>query len=361
MANNLTTTNACVPNIQSCGEIFSAEEREQIDSIKQALDLTDSVTAVEYGIGCQRRLAEFADKVLDNSGKGSADTAELLTVLLNEIKSLDTGGVIRDTFWARIPFIGSLARKTRKLKKRFAKARIRIERLEQQLECSRMELMRGAELFDILGQENAKCFRQLTIYIQAGKEQLEYLRTTAIPKLSAEVQQQNDPMSAQLLNGFEENLSRFENRLNDLELSRTIALQSAPQMKLIQTGNSVMAQKIQSAVLNTIPIWKNQFAAAVGLADQTSFYKTQRRLDKMTNEMVRRNAELLRQSAIQTASESRRSWVDTESLKKANDSLIRVIEETMQLNHESTLQHRQAEAELDRIDRSLQSVLSQVR
>ena len=168
-------------------------------------------------------------------------------------------------------------------------------------------------------------------------------------------------MSAQLLYGFEENLTRFESRLNDLELSHTIALQSAPQMNLIQTGNSVMAQKIQSAVLNTIPIWKNQFAAAVGLADQTSFYKTQRQLEKMTNSMVRRNAELLRQSAIQTASESRRSGIDTSSLKKANESLIRVIEETMQLNRESTMQHRQAEAELGRIDRRLQNALSQVR
>ncbi|MGN0682700.1 MAG: toxic anion resistance protein [Oscillospiraceae bacterium] len=283
---------------------FTAEERCRIDQIKQELDLTDSAAAVEYGIGCQRQLAEFADRVLDNSGKGSTDTAEQLQALLEEIKAMDAGIVFKDTFWARIPIIGSRARRMKKLKKRFSKARIRIERLEQELERSRTELLRGAEFFDILGQENAKCFRQLTIYIQAGKEQIEYLRTTAIPKLTAEVQRQNDPMSAQLVYGFEENLTRFENRIHDLELSRTIALQSAPQMKLIQSGNSVMAQKIQSAVLNTIPIWKNQFAAAVGLTEQTAIYKTQRQLDKMTNEMVRRNAEMLRQSAVQSTSES---------------------------------------------------------
>ncbi|MGN1423764.1 MAG: toxic anion resistance protein [Oscillospiraceae bacterium] len=340
---------------------FSPEERRQIDLIKSELDLTDSVTAVEYGIGCQRTLAEFSDRVLENSGRGSADTAEQLQALIDEIKALDAGAVFKDNFWARLPFFGSRARRMRKLKKRFSKARIRIERLEQQLERSRMELLRGAELFDMLGQENAKCFRQLTIYIQAGTEQLEYLRNTALPKLSAEVQRQDDPMAAQLVYGFEENLARFENRIHDLELSRTIALQSAPQLKLIQSTNTVMALKIQSAVLNTVPIWKNQFAAAVGLTDQTAVYKTQRELDRMTNTMVRRNAEILRQSAVQTASESRRSGIDAESLKKANDSLIRVIEETLQLNRESTIKHRQAEAELGRIEHELRNALSQVK
>lgn len=238
---------------------------------------------------------------------------------------------------------------------------VRIERLEQQFDRSRVELLRGAELFDMLGQENAKCFRQLTLFIQAGSEQLEYHRTVTIPKLSAEVQRQNDPMAAQLLYGFEENLARFESRIHDLELSRTIALQSAPQMKLIQSGNSVMAQKIQSAVLNTVPVWKNQFAAAVGLTEQTAVYKTQREIDRVTNAMVRRNAEILRQSAAQTAAESRRSGIDTEALNKANDSLIRVIEETLQLNRESTMKHRQAEAELGRIEHQLKNALSQVR
>lgn len=351
--------------IQSAAETstltFTAEERQQIDQIKSGLDLTDSVTAVEYGIGCQRTLAEFADRVLENSGKGSADTAEQLQHLIGEIKALDAGVVFRDTFWARLPLIGSRARRMKKLKKRFSKARIRIERLEQQLDRSRVELLRGAELFDMLGQENAKCFRQLTLYIQAGNEQLEYHRTITIPKLSDEVQRQNDPMAAQLLYGFEENLARFESRIHDLELSCTIALQSAPQMKLIQSGNSVMAQKIQSAVLNTVPVWKNQFAAAVGLTEQTAVYKTQREIDRVTNAMVRRNAEILRQSAAQTAAESRRSGIDTEALNKANDSLIRVIEETLQLNRESTMKHRQAEAELGRIEHQLKNALSQVR
>ena len=249
---------------------LSAEERTETDRIKQELDLSDSVTAAEYGIGCQRRLAEFADRILESSGRGAEETTYCLNTLLGEIKSLDSGSAFRDTFWARIPLIGCRARRMRKLKKQFSRARVRIESLEQQLERSRMELLRGAEYFDILAQDNAKCFREITLYIRAGKEQLEFLRTDTVPKLSAEVQSSCDPMSAQILYGFEENLSRFENRLHDLELSRTIALQSAPQMKLIQSGNVVMAQKIQSAVLNTIRIWKNQFAAAVGLKDRKS-------------------------------------------------------------------------------------------
>lgn len=344
--------------IQSASGEFSAEERQQIAEIRQDLDLTDSVTAVEYGIGCQRKLAEFADRILDNSGKGAADTTEQLTALLGEIKSLDPGAAFRNGFLAKIPVIGSRARRVRKLKKRFTKAKIRIEILEQQLERSRMELLRGAELFDILGQENARCFRQLTLYIQAGTEQLKFLRNEVVPKLSAQAERTSDPMSAQQVFGYEENLARFESRLHDLELSRTIALQSAPQIKLIQTGNSVMAQKIQSAVLNTVPVWKNQFAAAVGLNDQTEFYKTQRRLDRMTNKMVQQNAELLRQSAVRTATEAKRSSIDSEALRSANAELIRAIEETLKLNRESKLQNHQAEAELEIIDRKLKNALS---
>ena len=336
---------------------LSAEERTETDRIKQELDLSDSVTAAEYGIGCQRRLAEFADRILENSGRGAEETTYCLNALLGEIKSLDSGSAFRDTFWARIPLIGCRARRMRKLKKQFSRARVKIEFLEQQLERSRMELLRGAEYFDILAQDNAKCFREITLYICAGKEQLEFLRTDTVPKLSAEVQSSCDPMSAQILYGFEENLSRFENRLHDLELSRTIALQSAPQMKLIQSGNVVMAQKIQSAVLNTIPIWKNQFAAAVGFNDQAEFYKTRRRLDRMTNKMVQRNAELLRQSAVQTAAESLRGGIDSEALSRANSELIRAIEETMRLNQESKSRNRRAEEELEIIDRQLKNAM----
>lgn len=340
---------------------FTPAEREQIDKIKQELDLTNSVSSVEYGIGCQRQLAEFADKVLENSSKGITDTSELLQALVGEIKGLDTGGTIKNTFWSRLPIIGSRARRMKKLKKRFSKAKVRIELLENELERSRVELLRSAELFNVLIKENAKCFRQLNVYIQAGKERLERIKSTEIPQLTAEIQRKNDPMSAQALNDYETNLAQFENRLQDLEISRTIALQSAPQMKIIQSGNAVMAQKIQSAVLNTIPVWKNQYATAVGLSEQTSVYKTQREIDKVTNAMIQRNAELLRQSAVQTAVESRRGGIDTNALKRANDNLVAVIEETLQLNRESAAKHRQAETDLNIIEHRLQEALSQVK
>ncbi len=340
---------------------FSPQERGKIEKIKKDLDLTDSITIVEFGIGCQRKLAEFADRVIENFCHGNTDTTEQLQALIGEIKGLDAGLVLKDSFWARIPIIGSRARKMKKLKKRFTKSRIRIERLEQDLERSRMDLLKGSELLEMMSRENTLCFRELTLYIQAGKEQLEHIKAEVLPKLQEEAETRQDPMAAQLVNSFRDNLAHFDNRICDLELSRTVALQLAPQIKIIQTGNNVMAQKIQSAVLNTIPIWKNQFAAAVGLDDQTRFYKTQHDLDKMTNAMVRRNAEILRQNAIQTAAERRRNGIDVEALRGANDSLIRVIEDTLRLNQESSMKHRQAEAELTRIERQLKEALSQVK
>lgn len=340
---------------------FSAEERGKIEKIKEELDLNDSITTVEFGIGCQRKLAEFSERIIENFCRGSTDTAEQLQALIGEIKALDADLVLKDGFWARIPIIGSRARRIGKLKRRFAKSRIRIERLEQDLERSRMELLKGSEILEMMSRDNTQCFRELTLYIQAGKEKSEHIRAQVLPKLQEEAKKREDPMAAQLVNGFRDNLAHFDDRICDLELSRTVALQSVPQIKVIQTGNNVMAQKIQSAVLNTIPIWKNQFAAAVGLADQTQFYKTQHELDKMTNEMVRRNAEILRQSAMQTASERRRNGIDVEALRDANDNLIRVIEDTLLLNQESSMKHRQAEAELARIEHQLKEALSQVK
>lgn len=332
---------------------FSPQERGQIEKIKKDLDLTDSITTVEFGIGCQRKLAEFSDRVLENFCRDNTDTAEQLQALIGEIKALDAGLVLKDGFWARIPIIGSRARRMKKLKRRFTKSRIRIERLEQDLERSRMELLKGSELLEVMSRENTRCFRELTLYIQAGRELLEHIKSEVLPQLQEEAKNRQDPMAAQLVNSFGDNLAHFDNRICDLELYRTVALQSAPQIKIIRTGNNVMAQKIQSAVLNTIPIWKNQFAATVGLVDQTRFYKTQRELDNMTNEMVRRNAEILRQSAMQTAVESRRNGLDVEALRSANDSLIRVIEDTLKLNQESSMKHSQAEAELTRIEGKL--------
>lgn len=340
---------------------FSTEERAQIEKIKEELDLNDSITTVEFGIGCQRKLAESADRIIENFCRGGAGTAEQLQALIGEIKGLDAGLVFKDGFRARIPIIGSRARRMKKLKRRFAKSRIRIERLEQDLERSRMELLKGSELLEMMSRENTRCFRELTLYIQAGKEKLEHIGAEVLPKLQEEAEIRQDPMAAQLVNGFRDNLSHFENRISDLELSRTVALQSAPRIKMIRTGNNVMAQKIQSAVLNTIPIWKNQFAAAVGLADQTQFYKTQHELDKMTNTMVRHNAEILRQSAMQTAAERRRNGIDVDALRGANASLIRAIEDTLQLNQESSMKHRQAEEELAGIERRLKEALSQVK
>lgn len=339
---------------------FTPEEQGQIEQLKRQLDLSDSVTAVEYGIGCQRQLAGFADRVLDNSTQSAADTGALLERLLDEIHLLDPGMVFGNDFWSEIPFFGSKTRRMKKLKKRFQKSKIRIERLETELERSRMELLKGSELFDMLGKENIKCYREISVYIAAGRQQLDYLTTQVVPSLAAEAEKSGDPMALQQVFGFKENLAGFDSRLNELELSRTIALQSAPQLKLIQSGNSVMAQKIQSAVLGTIPVWKNQFAAAVGLADQTNFCKVQKKLEKTTNTMVRRNAEFLQQSAAQTAAAAGRSFVDTTALQKANDSLIKVIEETLTLNRESSQRHKQAESELVRIENNLKNTLSRI-
>lgn len=341
---------------------FSPEEKTKIAEIKERIDLTDPNTTVQYGIGAQRRLTEFTDSILDNvRSKDGGQVGDLLSSLVVEINSLDPSSLTNDSgILSKLPGVKNAVKGLKKLAERYSKAEVQIDRIEAALEKARMDMLKDISVFEIMYKQNLDCFRELGLYIEAGKERIEELRTETIPKLRAEAQASGDPMDAQLVRDFEDEVDRFEKKIYDLELSRTIAVQTAPQIKLIQNNDRVLVDKIQTAVLNTIPVWKSQFVIAVGLNNQQRVLKMQREITDTTNNMLLKNSELLKVNTVETAKESNRGIVDVETLQKVNQNLISTIEETIRIQKEGRQQRAEAETALGQIENELKSKLVQI-
>lgn len=341
---------------------FTPEERAKISEIKESIDLTDSGMAVQFGIGAQRRLTEFTDSILDNvRSKDGGQVGELLSSLVVEVTSLDPSSLTNDNgILSKLPGVKNAVKSLKKLAERYSKAEVQIDKIEAALEKARMDMLKDISVFDIMYKQNLDCFRELGLYIQAGKERVEEIKTETIPKLRAEAQASGNPMDAQLVRDFEDEVDRFEKKIYDLELSRTIAVQTAPQIKLIQNNDRVLVDKIQTAVLNTIPIWKSQFVIAMGLNNQQRVLKMQREITDTTNKMLIKNSELLKTNTVETARESNRGIVDIETLQKVNQNLISTIEETIQIQKDGSRQRAEAEKALGKIEDDLKNKLIEI-
>ncbi|MBP0957552.1 MAG: toxic anion resistance protein, partial [Oscillospiraceae bacterium] len=261
---------------------------------------------------------------------------------------------------SKLPVVKNAVKSLKKLAERYSKAEVQIDKIEAALEKSRMDMLKDISVFDIMYKQNLDCFRELGLYIQAGKERVEEIKTETVPTLRAEAQASGDPMDAQLVRDFEDEVDRFEKKIYDLELSRTIAVQTAPQIKMIQNNDRVLVDKIQTAVLNTIPIWKSQFVIAMGLNNQQRVLKMQREITDTTNKMLIKNSELLKTNTVETARESNRGIVDIETLQKVNQNLISTIEETIQIQKDGSRQRAEAEKALGKIEDELKNKLIEI-
>lgn len=341
---------------------LTPEEKAKIAEIKETIDFTDSGTTVQFGIGAQRRLTEFTDSILDNvRSKDGGQVGDLLSSLVVGVNSLDPSSLTNDSgILSKLPGVKNAVKSLKKLAERYNKAEVQIDRIEAALEKARMDMLKDISVFDIMYKQNLDCFRELGLYIQAGKERVEEIKTGTIPKLRAEAQASGDPMDAQLVRDFEDEVDRFEKKIYDLELSRTIAVQTAPQIKMIQNNDRVLVDKIQTAVLNTIPVWKSQFVIAMGLNDQQRVLKMQREITDTTNKMLLKNSELLKTNTVETAKESNRGIVDIETLQKVNQNLISTIEETIRIQKDGRKQRAEAEKALGKIEDDLKNKLIEI-
>ena len=335
-------------------------EREKVDSIKESLDLTDSQACIQFGTAAQRNISEFADHILAQvRSKDSGYVGELLSQLVTEIKDVDVSSPGDDEgILGKLPFFKNAKNKVEKLVCRYEALKVQVDKIEAKLDSAKMEMLKDIGMFDMMYEKNLEYFRNLNLYIAAGEEKMEELRTEELPRLRQEASSSGDPMAAQLVHDFEENVNRFEKKVHDLKLSRTIAIQTAPQIKSIQNNDKLLVDKIQTATLNTIPIWKSQIVIALGLGKQQKVLQLNQEISETTNELLKRNSQLLRTNTVETARESERSVVDLETLKKTNEDLNATIQETLQIQQEGRKKRQEAEGELVKLEDQLKQILS---
>lgn len=342
--------------VETAVDTLTPEELTKVEQIKDSIDMTDSEALLTYGAPAQKKIAAFSDSVLAQvRAKDSGEVGQLLNSLVTEVKEYDEksqGGFLR-----KVPLIGSLVNKADNVKQGYEKLSVQVERIAGALEQSRLKMMKDVVLFDRLYDENLTYFKELQLYIRAGEEKLEEMRTKMLPKLHAQAAAANDPMAVQVVADFEAGVNRFEKKLHDLKISKTIAIQTAPQIRLIQNNDKALIDRVQTAIYSTIPLWKNQLVIALGLSAQQKVLRMQQAVNNTTNELLKRNAELLQQNSVETARENERSIVDVETVREVNEKLIQTIEDTVRIQQEGRAKRQAAEKELATIEDRLRETL----
>jgi uncharacterized protein YaaN involved in tellurite resistance len=337
---------------------LNVEERSRVEEIKQAVDVTDSQMVIQYGLPAQNKLSTFADSLLsDVRTRNTGEAGEALTDLLVKVKELDVDGLAAGSPGGRIPLVGRFLDSFKRFTVRYQKLSTNIDRLVNSLERARMALLKDITVLDKMYELNLEYLRQLDLYIAAGDEILEEVQTKKLPAIEVEARASQDPMVAQQLTDFRNAIARFERRLHDLKLTRMIAIQTAPQVRLIQNNDQNLVEKIQSSILNTVPLWKNQIIIAISLYRQQQALALQKEVTDTANELLAKNAELLKTGSGKVAREVERGIVDLETLKKVNDDLIATLEETVRIQEEGHAKRLVAEGELTRMQGELKQRL----
>lgn len=338
-------------------EELTPAERAEVEKIKEGLDLTDSAAIIDFGTAAQKNIADFSDSILCNvRAKDSGYVGELLGELLTNVKSFEPkssdGGFLK-----KLPLVGSLVGKAETMMQGYEKVSVQVEKVKTSLQKARMLMMKDVTMLDTLFAKNLEYFKTLELYIRAGEEKMQEMREVTLPKLRAQAAASSDPMAAQVVSDFESSVERFEKKVHDLKISKTISIQTAPQIRLIQNNDKVLVDRVQSAIYNAIPLWKNQMVIALGLTNQKKVLEMQHSVNEMTNDLLKKNAEMLKIGTIETAKENERSIVDIETVRKVNDDLVTTIEETLKIQQDGRTKRRAAEAELVELEGRLKKAL----
>lgn len=340
-------------------EELKPEQRQRVDEIKHELDLLDSNQTVTFGVGAQRKLSDFSDTILNKiKNKDTGEVGVLLSDLLVNVKGLEIDELGESKgLLSNIPFISSISKKIERFKTKYENVEVQIDRIEGQLDKARIQMLKDIMMFDELYAKNLEYFNDLQLYIRAGEEIIDETRNITIPRIRQEAAESDNHMSAQLVSDFEDTVNRFEKKIHDLKLSKTMSIQTAPQIKLIQNNDKLLVDKIQTAILNTIPLWKSQIVIALGLVRQESALKLQKEVSDTTNELLLKNSAKLKQNTIEVAKESERGIIEIETLKQVNKDLIDTINETIKIQQEGRARREKAEEELMIIEGELKDSL----
>ena len=342
--------------LRACKKKYGST-RKMAEQFARQIDLTNSTMILQYGAGTQKKMADFSETALDNvRTKDLGEVGNLLGSVVQELKDFD-----EEEEKGFFGIFKKQANKLQSLKTKYASAEANVNQICKVLEGHQVQLMKDIAVLDKMYELNLTYFKELTMYILAGKKKLREVQETELADMRMKAQRSGLAEDAQAARDLEAMCQRFEKKIHDLELTRMVSIQTAPQIRLVQNNDTIMAEKIQSTIVNTIPLWKSQMVLALGVAHSRQAAEAQREVTDMTNELLKKNAETLKMATVETAKESERGIVDMETLKTTNESLISTLDEVMQIQAEGRQKRQEAEVEIRKMEQELKEKLLQIR
>ena len=333
-------------------------EQQMVNEFAAKIDIENTNQILQYGAGTQKKMADFSDTALENvKMQDLGEIGDLIKNVVGELRDFDA----QDDGGRFFGFFKKQSSKIENLKNKYDKAEVSIEKITDSLQQHQVRLLKDSAMLDKMYEQNLNYFKELTMYILAGKKKLEETRNGKLAALKNKAMMSELPEDAQAARDLDEKCNRFEKKLHDLELTRTIAMQTAPQIRLIQNNDTVMVEKIQTTIVNTIPLWKSQMVLALGIAQSAEAAQAQRQVTDITNELLRKNAEMLHTATVETAKESERGIVDLETLQKTNADLIQTLDDVMRIQMEGRQKRQAAESEMRRMEDELKRKLLEIR
>ena len=337
---------------------FTEEEKKMVEEFSETIDLRNSAVVLQYGASSQKKIADFSQSALESvRTKDLGEVGDMITNLVVELK----GFSVEPEEKGFLGIFKKAGNSVSKMKAKYHKAEVNVDKICGMLEDHQIQLMKDITMLDKMYDLNLTYFKELTMYIVAGKKKLANERATTLVELQNKAKATNLPQDAQAANDFASQCDRFEKKLHDLELTRVISMQMAPQIRLVQQNSTLLTEKIQSSIVNTIPLWKSQMVLALGIAHSQEAMEAQREVTNMTNELLKKNADMLKQGTVETAKESERGIVDMETLRYTNQQLISTLDEVVKIQDQGRQKRREAEAELGRIETELKQKLLDIR
>ena len=341
---------------------LTQDEKDAIDKFNQEIDVNDQTQVLQFGNAAQEKISKFSDSVLENvRTKDAGETGQLLSNLVAEIKSFDNAVDASQKMNIIERLFSSAKKKFDKLIAKYNKIENNVSTIEKGLEADKLQMLKDITIYDTMYNKNLEYFKEISLYIIAGEKKLEQLRNVDLVELKKKAQESGEQLDAQKVQDMENTINRFEKKIYDLKTTRIISLQMAPQIRLLQNNEAELVEKIQSSITNTIPLWKNQMVLALGINNSKTALKHQQEVSKVTNDMLVKNSETLKQGAIQVAEESERAIVDVETLKKTNQNIIETLDKVIEIHEQGKIKRQESEKELENIEKELKDKMLEIK
>ena len=334
-------------------DLLSQEEKDAIEEFNQKINVEDATQILQYGAKAQTKISQFSDSVLEDvKTRSTGEVGDLLADLVGEIKSFDSD--IANTNKTGLgKLFTSVKKQLEKLIAGYEKIEVNIDKIEASLEKHRLQMLKDITIFDTMYEKNLEYFKELSLYIIAGEKKIEELRNVTLPELQKKEQESGEQLDAQKVNDMKNMINRFEKKIYDLKTTRIISIQMAPQIRLLQNNEAELVEKIQGSLTNTIPLWKNQMVLALGINNAKQAIGAQKAVTDLTNSMLQKNSEILKQGSIEIAEESERAIVDVATLQKTNKDIIDTLDQVIQIHENGRVKRQEAEVELANIEKEL--------